>query len=246
MTAPPSTDTPVAIITGGGSGIGLGIARALLREKVSVCLMGRTLSRLEEARQTLIAEGAGTEDQVMLCAGDLSAEGDAERAVDDTMQRWGRIDIVINNAGRADLVNLDQESRQHCRDVFETNVIGPMMLVKAAWPHFITTGRGTVINISSKAVFDPFPGFAAYAASKSALDSLTRTMINEAPQEMDFFACSIAPGAVETGMLRSMFDTSMLPTSATLHPDDLGEAIAQHALRQHPDANGQVLLKEQS
>jgi NAD(P)-dependent dehydrogenase (short-subunit alcohol dehydrogenase family) len=213
VTAP----APVTIVTGAGSGIGRAIAHRLNADGHRLTLVGR--------RESALAETAAGVDTVMTVAGDLAEEDTAARVVDATVQKWGRLDAIVNNAGVAEPAMLAETTTERLRRVFEINVHGPARLITAAWPVFVEQGGGSVVNITSMAVVDPFPGLAIYAASKSALDSLTRSIRNEGA-EHGIHAWSVAPGAVETDMLRTVVTEDQLPADQTLDPGDIATIVA--------------------
>jgi NAD(P)-dependent dehydrogenase (short-subunit alcohol dehydrogenase family) len=97
-------------------------------------------------------------------------------------------------------------------------------MITRAWPHFCTRNTGCIVNVSSLATTDPFPGFFAYAASKSALESLTRSAHGEGKRH-GIRAFSVAPGAVETPLLRQNFSEKVLPHAATLDPEAVASLI---------------------
>ncbi|MAE62901.1 MAG: hypothetical protein CMJ18_01405 [Phycisphaeraceae bacterium] len=215
MSAPP----PVALITGAGSGIGRAAALRLGASNYRVALVGRTASKLE---QTASEVDASAETASFTCdIGDLEQCGPL---VTQVRERFGRIDALLNVAGAAPLLPIAEITPELIRSAVDTNLSGVMMLTAAAWPVMKAQGEGIIVNVSSLASIDPFPGFAMYAASKCGLNMFTRCTADEGAAH-GIQAVGIAPGAVETPMLRSIFDASKIPPSKTLSPDDVAAVI---------------------
>ncbi len=212
MTAHP----PVAIVTGAGSGIGRAIALALGEEDFRLALVGRNAGTLQATANSLA--------EALLIAEDLSVPDAAARVVDQVLQKWGRVDVLVNNAGAAPLVPIDETTDALIHGTFAINAFAPIRLVACAWPVFRRQESGCVVNVSSIAVADPFPGFGVYAASKGAVDALTRSVVNEG-RPHGIRAFSVAPGAVETPMLRANFSAKAIPPTATLDPLDVARVV---------------------
>ena len=150
----------VALITGGGTGIGAAIAKRFVDEGAKVCITGRRQEVLDEFARTL------PKDKVTTCSGDVTVYKDIQGMVDATLKFGGKIDVLVNNAGidpGGTVVDLDPEI---WKKVMETNVTGPFLLMKATIPHMIKNGGGSVINISSLGGLRCLPGMPAYCTSK--------------------------------------------------------------------------------
>ncbi len=226
-------DQPVALVTGASAGIGLAIAHALARAEYRLALAARTPDRLADAERAIVAETPDAAVEVH--AADASDPAAVRALVASLADRHGRLDLLVNNAGRADLLPIGASDDETARAAMAANTLGPLAAIDAAWPVFRSQRGGRIINVSSWAARDPFPGFLAYAAGKSALNSLTRSAHAEGA-EIGVVAHSIAPGAVETSMLRSMFDERTLPTSACLDPRHVAE-LALACARGERDAD---------
>ena len=225
-------DQPVAIVTGGGSGIGRQTTRLLAEKVWRIAIVGRTESRLAET----VSEAGGT---VYALPADITVEGDVERIVHEVDSKWGRIDALVNNAGKAETCPVTRVTPELFLDLVRINALGPMLLVKHVWPLFKRGEGGRVVNVTTMGVFDPFPSLGVYGAAKAALDSLTRSVINEAKQKkMDVKAWSVAPGAVETDMLRGMFSKDMLPENQTLDPAKVAGIIVECLTGERDDESG--------
>ena len=184
----------IALVTGGGTGIGAAIAERFVAEGARVCITGRRQEVLDSA---LSAHPPGS---AVACSGDVSIDEDAERMVKTALDFGGRLDILVNNAGinpQGGVIELDSAVWRKGLDV---NLTGPFLLMKAAIPHMIEAGGGSVINISSLGGVRCLPGAPAYAASKAGLIMLTQqTALDYGKHGV---RCNvICPGAVRTDMM---------------------------------------------
>lgn len=218
---------PVAIVTGAGSGIGAAIVRRLAANDFAVVLVGRR----EGALRCAATAAAGT---TFIVPGDLAVEAVPSLVVAKTIERFGRIDVLVNNAGCAPALPIESTSPETLRTCIQTNLIAPMLLLSACWPHFLETQSGCVVNVSSMASLDPFSGFLAYAASKAGLDSLARSIVAERPTD-SIRAFTLNPGAVETELLRAIADENIVGREACLTPDDIAKFALQCVLGEHDD-----------
>jgi NADP-dependent 3-hydroxy acid dehydrogenase YdfG len=233
------TEAPVAMLTGAGSGIGRAAAVMLAREGFRLALVGRRLNRLEETA-ALARRESGTQTPLLLAA-DVGDVGAAAGAVDRVVRRLGRLDALINNAAAIVVQPLAQADEATMLEIFSANVLGPLAMIARALPIMIHRGGGRIINISSVAAVDPFPGLAIYAASKAALDSLTRSIVIEAgPSGVE--AYSILPGAVETAMLRSVMSPEQLPSEMALRPEEVAAVIADCAAGRRKEDIGRPII----
>ena len=229
-----SSERPVALITGGGSGVGAGCASHLAREGYHVVLVGRNQERLDEACRDI-----GPESQSIQA--DLSRPEECRFVVEQVLERTRRVDVLVNSAGFAIQAGISETSEELMRTALDTNLLGPMCLISELWDHFTGRGTGCIVNISSLASSDPFPGFLAYAASKSGLDSLGRSIIAERPvPEIRAFTINLA--AVETGMLRSMFDHEVVPPEACLQPGEVAEFVVECIRGDHDERQGESIV----
>ena len=166
----------VAIVTGAGQGIGEAIAAAYARAGAKVIITGRTMIKLEEAANKIRADGG---EVVALEA--LSGNRDhAQKTVAEAIDRWGRIDVLVNNAHTfTDYLALeDDRMEDHVRIDMESAFIGSLQLMQRLFPH-LCVGGGSIINMGSSYGIRCEPGFLAYAASKEAIRALTRTAARE-------------------------------------------------------------------
>ncbi|RJG53292.1 SDR family oxidoreductase [Sphingobium terrigena] len=167
----------VAIVTGAGQGIGAAIAYAYAREGAKVVLTGRTLSKLDDVA-ALVRDGGGEALPLEALAGNRDH---AEMVVCQAINRWSRVDVLVNNAHTfTDYLALDDERMEHhVRTDMESGFIGSLQLMQACFPHMRDVGGGSIINMGSSYGIRCEPGFLAYAASKEAIRALTRTAARE-------------------------------------------------------------------
>lgn len=167
----------VAIVTGAGQGIGEAIAAGYAAEGAKVIITGRTLSKLEEAAQR-IADNGGVAIPMDGSAGDREhARGVVERAISE----WGRVDVVVNNAHSfTDYLPIeDPKMEENCMIDFQSAFFGSVQFMQLCFPHMVAQGGGSIINMGSSMGVRCDPGFLAYAASKEAIRTLTRTAARE-------------------------------------------------------------------
>lgn len=167
----------VAIITGAGQGIGAAIAEAFAREGAKVLITGRTLSKLEEVAAKIAAAG-GVATPLQATAGEQQqSEMTVQRAIDD----WGRVDVLVNNAHSfTDYLPLeDPKLEENCKVDFQSAFFGSLQLMQLCFPHMVAQGGGSIMNMGSSYGIRCEPGFLAYAASKEAIRTLTRTAAKE-------------------------------------------------------------------
>jgi 3-oxoacyl-[acyl-carrier protein] reductase len=218
----------VALVTGGGTGIGRGISLAFAREGASVAINYQKSRDQAEDTVRRIHEKQG---QAVAIQADVRREADCQRLIDTVVREWGRLDILVNNAGWTQFVphrDFDALTDDIWRKVLDTNVMGAWYCIKHAAPVMRGQGRGVIINVTSVAAFSGKGSSVAYAASKAALGSLTRSLARVLGPTIRIN--SIAPGLVETdwwaGASPAVFEagrreafTAELPT-----PEDCGDA----------------------
>ncbi len=229
---------PVAIVTGASSGIGLATAQQLAAKGWRIALVARDPGRLDHALATL-QQPDNAHHLTIPC--DLAGPGAADRFVQAALAHFARIDALVNNAGIAPLAPIDQHDESTLQRTFAINAIAPARAIAACWPQFCRQRRAVIVNVSTLGTRDPFPGFFGYAASKAAVNLLARSAANEgAPHNIRAF--SVAPGAVETPMLRALFDTATLPTSACLSPDAVATVILDCVEGRRDHENGHTIF----
>jgi len=178
----------VAVVTGASSGIGRSIAEHFLNEGAKVVVFARRSDLLEELEECYPA-------RTLVVEGDVTSDLDLQRLSDATNRRFGRVDILVPNAGLARVIPVEASSREAINETFDVNFHGALQTVRTFLPHL---NKGSaILFISSFLTQVGFPGLAAYSASKAAVKSLAQTLAAElGPRGIR--VNSIAPGPIET------------------------------------------------
>ena len=216
-------ETKAAIITGAGSGVGRETAILLAEAGYAVTLVARTEANLQETAQRIVA-AIGDQAQTLVIPADVAEPQTARRIVAETLDRFGRIDALANIAGAAPLQSIGHITPEVWRQNIDVNLSAPVLLTAAAWPTFEAQRSGVIVNVSSMSSIDPFPGFQIYAAAKVGLNMFTKCTADEG-REVGVQAVAIAPGAVETAMLRQNFDETKIPADMALDPAAVAAVI---------------------
>ena len=186
----------VTLITGAGRGIGRAVALAYAREGASLALCSRTKKELEATEKAAAELEAAALSQVC----DVSRVEDVERFVERVVGRFGRIDVLVNNAGVAHrAASLVELSPEEWDSVLATNLRGTWLMARAVVPHMLKQRRGSVINVSSWLGRDAMVGYGAYGVSKWGLEGLTRYLSLEL-RSARVRVNSVSPGYVATKM----------------------------------------------
>ena len=188
----------VVIVTGGTSGIGRAAALSFAEHGAKVLITGRRSAPLKQA--------TGDHPHIAGVTADVSVPADAARTINETLNTWGRVDILVNNAGAGAMLSMADAKAEKIASIFAVNVIGPSLLSAAALP-YLAASKGSIVNVSSIFGHKAAAGLSHYAASKAALDHLTRCWALElAPQGVRVNA--VAAGPTETGALTGMMGLS--------------------------------------
>lgn len=193
----------VAIITGAGTGIGRDMAIDFAREGARVCVAARREPLLEETAG--LAEKAGGERPLVVRT-DLTREGDVDAMVDRTIERFGRVDFMINNAASAgaDLF-VHEQTLENWNQTVATNLTSQFLVSRACLRHMIPQRSGVILTFSSTAALGPFPRKSHYTASKLGIFGFTRTLAMEVG-EYGIRANTIVPGAIKTELLLNYWE----------------------------------------
>jgi 3-oxoacyl-[acyl-carrier protein] reductase len=183
----------VAVVTGASKGIGAGIARALGAAGASVVV---NYASDKAGADKTVADIKAKGGKAVAVKGDVSKAADAKHLIAETSKAFGRLDVLVNNAGVFKFAALEETSEPEYQRQFGINVLGPLLMTKEALPLFGSEG-GSVINISSIVSRMGIPGSAIYAGTKGALDTITQVLASElGPRKIR--VNSINPGMVES------------------------------------------------
>ena len=228
------SDNPVAIVTGGSRGVGAATAKMLYKNGWNVII---TCSSSIEEAEKVAKECSNETAQVIALQADVSNDLDCKATINKAIEKWNRIDALINNAGttkfvwdHSDLNSLDAADFQH---IYAVNVVGPFQMVKASKEHLLKSANPCVVNVSSIGGIKGIGSSLAYASSKGALNSMTLSMArNLGPIRVN----AVCPGFIEgewlkKGMGPEMYEAVKLrvqtttPLKKTCTPESVAEVI---------------------
>jgi 3-oxoacyl-[acyl-carrier protein] reductase len=208
----------VAVVTGGSRGIGFAVARALGAQGASVVITGTNAESLRQATTTL---SAGSDSNRYLgIAADVRDRSGVQAAMTQAAGAFGGIDILVNNAGVGIFKPVAELSTDEWRLMFDTNVTGIFECSRAALPFIKRRGGGWIINISSLAGTNPFPGGAAYCATKAAVNAFSEALMQEVRHD-GVRVAYVSPGSVET----SFGGGSPGKRDWALQPEDVAQVV---------------------
>lgn len=202
----------VWLVTGATSGFGRALAQAALAAGDVVVGAARSPQRLQD----LVSVHPGRAEAIEL---DVTDTRRGAEVVDAVVDRWGRIDVLVNNAGRTQVGALEETTDRELRDLFELHFFGPAALTRAVLPHMRRRGTGAVVQMSSVGGQVTAPGFGAYCATKFALEGLTQTLAQEVDFGVRFLI--VEPGAFRTGLFNpdaAYLSEPMAEYAATVGP----------------------------
>jgi meso-butanediol dehydrogenase/(S,S)-butanediol dehydrogenase/diacetyl reductase len=216
----------VAIVTGGGSGIGEAIARRLLEEGASVAISGRTKKRLDETAQSMPS------DRVLAQTADVANRADCDALVSATIERFGRLDTLVNAAGMNLVGTIQDTSDEDWEACIGSDLSGVFYMSRAAVPHLVKT-KGSIVNIGSVSSLGGGWSHAAYNAAKGGVANLTRSTACDLGR-FGVRANTVAPGLTVTGMVDEiMKDDALLekawdriPLRRAGKPEEIASAVA--------------------
>jgi NAD(P)-dependent dehydrogenase (short-subunit alcohol dehydrogenase family) len=229
----------IALVTGAGSGIGRAIAIELAACGYTCALVGRREAALRETRELLRAADH------LIIARDIATSEGSRGAVRACVEQCGALDVLVCNAGLGVVCPLAQTTDELLSRTYAINAFSPAWMTLEAWPVFARQfaqddRRACVVHVSSMASLDPFPGFFAYAGSKAAMSIMAASTAKEGAS-IGVRAFALAPGAVETDMLRAAFDESVLPREQALAPAHVARVVARCVQGELDTLNGRTI-----
>ena len=218
------------IVTGGGRGIGQATARAFAAEGADVLVLGRTVADLEDTVAQITADGG----QAWLLPCDVTDEAQVDGAAAGAAARWGRIDVLVNNAGIDDDTPFLEIDRSRWRDVIDTNLTGVFLMSQAVAREMAKAGRGVILHTASIDASGGDGPYAAYNASKAGLLGLNRTLALELAAHGIRSNC-VSPGFTHTVMTERAVGPKLLeylngsfarvPMKRLVKPDEIAQAF---------------------
>ncbi|MEU9270107.1 SDR family oxidoreductase [Streptomyces sp. NPDC048251] len=241
MTELPALSGKVVLVTGASRGIGYGVAEALVARGDRVCITGRGEDALKEAVERLGA------DRVIAVAGKAHDLAHQAAAVERTMEAFGRVDFLVNNAGTnpvfGPIADLDLDV---ARKVFETNVVSALGFAQRTWHAWQKDNGGAIVNIASVAGLSASPFIGAYGVSKAAMINLTQQLAHEFAPRVRVNA--IAPAVVKTKFAEALYEgreeeaAAAYPLARLGVPSDIGGTAAFLTSEQSDWITGQTLV----
>ena len=236
----------VAVVTGASKGIGAGIAKELAAEGASVIVNYASSKQDADRVVDQISKGGG---KAVAVQGSVAKKADVERLFAEAEKAFGKIDVVVNNAGVYEFVPLEEVTEQQFHKMFDTNVLGMLLATQEALKHFTADG-GSIINIGSLASSLTPPTAVVYNATKGAVDAITRTLAKElGPRKIRVNSINpgmvITEGVVTAGFhesdMRTAFE-SMTPLGRVGQTDDIAPAAVFFASDDSKWVTGETLL----
>ena len=235
-----------AIVTGGGKGIGEGIAHVLAREGAKVVVVARTLADITKVAKNIESQGG----KALAIRADVTIEKDIEAMVEETLKHFGTIDILVNNAGTQTPPNQVQDlSEEQWDQILSLNLKGPFLCCRAVIPTMIKKKKGKIINIASQAALRmSIFGSAEYTASKHGLVGFSHHLAWELAEHR-INVNTICPGGVLTPLalenstqeMRDYTVKRFIPLGRWLTPEEVGEAVVFFASDRSDMITGQIL-----
>jgi len=236
---------PVAIITGAGRGIGRATAILLAKLNYRLTLVSRSTDDLSQTQRLCRIKGLSQKKTTLLAHADVCDLDAVQETVRLTIKKFRRVDAFLHCAGLAPLGPIDRLSPRQWHATIDTNLSAAYYYCHALWPVWRKQRGGTAVLVSSVAARDPFTGFAAYGAAKAALNTFGLALAREGA-EFGVRVHTIAPGAVETTMLRAVFTTQQIPPEKTLDPANVAAVIAQCLRGDLRFTSGEVIYVHQT
>ena len=214
----PDLSDQVAIVTGAGRGIGRAIARAVADAGARVAVAARTETEIQAVADEIARAGG----QALAVPTDLADEASLRALFAAAADRWGRLDVLVNNAGVGRYGPVADFPVEDLDQVIAVNLRGTFLCCQEAVRMMAPAGRGTIVNISSVVGFKGYPNQAAYTATKHAVMGLTKSLAVEA-QPQGIRVSAVLPGGVDTDLVRQARPD--LDPAILLAPDDVAQAV---------------------
>jgi NAD(P)-dependent dehydrogenase (short-subunit alcohol dehydrogenase family) len=218
------------VVTGGSTGIGAAIALELATAGATVLVTGRHPATLEAS--------ASRHPSIVGLVADVSKPADAARTIAEVKSRWGRLDVLVNNAGIAEVAPLADANEDHVRRQFDINVFGLIETTRVALP-LLRASKGSIVNMASVVADEPFANMSAYSATKAAVLALTRAWAQELAGD-GIRVNAVSPGPIETpifepeklGVSKEQLDQfgarvlSLVPSGRFGKPEEVAHVVA--------------------
>ncbi len=237
--------SPVAIVTGASRGLGAAIARVLASKGYNLVLTYRSGASEAEMVKSQ-CEAAFSNIQVVLVAADISLEADCKRIIDVAKETFGRVDVLVNNAGMTRDGLAMRMSREQFTSVIDTNLTGAVSTSSLCLPIMVKQRKGRIINISSVSGVYGNAGQANYSASKAGLIGMTKSMAKEMAKR-NITVNAVAPGFIETDMTDALGEETKkaamerIPMARFGKPEDVANVVAFLASDESAYVTGQVI-----
>jgi NADP-dependent 3-hydroxy acid dehydrogenase YdfG len=205
----------VAVVTGASSGIGYATSLALSKAGIRVAVGARRIDRLQELEDQIVKNGnerrgGGEKEEIFIQRKlDVTSKLDCDSFVDTVVKKWGKVDILINNAGIMPLSYFKNCKVKEWEQMIDINIKGVLYCTSAVIPYMIDKKSGHIVNVSSVAGRIVFAGGSVYCATKHAITALSEGLRKELSPEYNIRVTCIEPGAVSTELLETITDESM-------------------------------------
>jgi 3-oxoacyl-[acyl-carrier protein] reductase len=243
--APGRDGVPVVIVSGGSRGLGLSLVDIFLGNGWRVATFSRTLS--DALRERIEAQGGKASETLMWCAADARSEDDIRGAARLTLDRWSRIDALVNNAGIGVDGLLAMTRTEDIDQILDVNLRANILLTRACLRAMIRQGAGSIVNISSVNAVRGHSGVSVYSATKAALDGLTRSLARELGPK-NIRVNSVAPGYFASDMVGELSEEATArirrrtPLGRLAEPREISEVVYFLASERSAFVTGQILV----
>lgn len=220
-------ENKVAIVTGASSGIGYSTSLALSKAGLRVAVGARRIDKLKELEKQIIKNNK----EIFIQKLDVTRKSDCNSFVDAVVKRWGRVDVLINNAGLMPLSYFQNGKTEEWEQMIDVNIKGVLYCTSAVIPFMLKEKSGHIVNMSSVAGRIVFAGGTVYCATKHAITAFSEGLRMELSPKFNIRVTCIEPGAVSTELLKTITDESMIgfikatKNMETLESEDIANAV---------------------